>query len=63
MCRCKGCTSEKLIKNLKAESNGPDDIDGFEELDYAAQQKVSKAWDEGHGLSGRWTSSLIAELR
>lgn len=44
-----GCTTARIIKNIKEKINGVDDIDGFEDLREEDQEKVKTAFEEGHG--------------
>lgn len=44
-----GCVTPALLKNIKEKLNGPDDIDGYEDLTADDQKKVEKAWETGHG--------------
>lgn len=46
---CIGCTTARIIKNIKEKINGVDDIDGFEDLRGEDQEKVKTAFEEGHG--------------
>ncbi|KAH9943531.1 zf-PARP-domain-containing protein [Amylocystis lapponica] len=43
-----GCVTETLIKNMKKSFEDPDDLDGFDELSGDDQEKIRKAWEEGH---------------
>lgn len=44
-----GCTTARIIKNIKDKINDVDDIDGFEDLREEDQEKVKTAFEEGHG--------------
>lgn len=44
-----GCVTPAILRNIKDKLNGPDDIDGYEDLRPEDQEKVQKAWEEGHG--------------
>ncbi|KAG9313002.1 hypothetical protein JVU11DRAFT_6440 [Chiua virens] len=43
-----GCTTPKIIANMKAKFSDPDDLDGFEDLNKEDQDRVRHAWEEGH---------------
>ncbi|GAA5950459.1 hypothetical protein JCM3765_004555 [Sporobolomyces pararoseus] len=43
-----GCVTEKVLQNLKEAFDEADEIDGFEELKEEDQEKVRKAFAEGH---------------
>lgn len=43
-----GCVSKKVIENTKRKVDAADELDGFEELEPADQEKVKTAWEEGH---------------
>ncbi|KAF8449007.1 poly polymerase and DNA-ligase Zn-finger region-domain-containing protein [Boletus edulis BED1] len=42
-----GCTTAKIITNMKAAFSDPEDLDGFEELKEEDQARVRRAWEEG----------------
>ena len=43
-----GCTTPLIISNLKKSFSEADELDGFDELQPADQDKIRKAWDDGH---------------
>ncbi|KAJ7690163.1 hypothetical protein B0H16DRAFT_1589752 [Mycena metata] len=43
-----GCTTAKVLANVKKVHDAADEVDGFEELSAEDQARVSKAWEEGH---------------
>jgi hypothetical protein len=43
-----GCTTPIIINNMKKSFSDADDLDGFEDLQPADQEKVRQAWDNGH---------------
>ena len=43
-----GCTTPLIIDNLKKSFSKADELDGFDELQPADQDKIRKAWDDGH---------------
>ncbi|KIK65652.1 hypothetical protein GYMLUDRAFT_159512 [Collybiopsis luxurians FD-317 M1] len=43
-----GCVTAKVLANVKAQHPEASDIDGFEELRPEDQDKITKAWEEGH---------------
>jgi len=42
-----GCTTPKIITNMKAKFSDPDDLDGFDDLKEEDQERVRRAWEEG----------------
>ena len=43
-----GCTTPTIIINMKKSFSSADELDGFDELQPADQEKVRQAWDDGH---------------
>ncbi|KAI0341288.1 zf-PARP-domain-containing protein [Trametopsis cervina] len=43
-----GCVTAKIITNMKKSFDEPDELDGFDELQEDDQEKVRKAWTDGH---------------
>ncbi|KAI0264700.1 hypothetical protein BC834DRAFT_826081 [Gloeopeniophorella convolvens] len=43
-----GCTTPAIIANMKKSFEAADELDGFEELEPADQEKIRKAWEDGH---------------
>ena len=43
-----GCVTPKIISNMKESFNEADELDGFDELKPEDQERVQKAWEEGH---------------
>ncbi|KAH6890945.1 hypothetical protein BKA70DRAFT_1027346, partial [Coprinopsis sp. MPI-PUGE-AT-0042] len=43
-----GCTSRKIIENIKQSLGDAEELDGFENLQDEDKTKVCKAWEEGH---------------
>lgn len=43
-----GCTTPTIIINMKKSFSNADELDGFEDLQPADQEKVRHAWDDGH---------------
>ncbi len=43
-----GCVTAKLITNMKEIFGEADELDGFDDLKEADQEKLRKAWEEGH---------------
>ncbi|OBZ77754.1 PARP-type zinc finger-containing protein C2A9.07c [Grifola frondosa] len=43
-----GCVTPKIISNMKNSFEEADELDGFDELNEGDQEKVQKAWEEGH---------------
>lgn len=43
-----GCVTEKILTNAKNSFEEADELDGFEELNEDDQEKIRKAWEEGH---------------
>ncbi|KAI9428839.1 hypothetical protein H4582DRAFT_1807754 [Lactarius indigo] len=43
-----GCTTETIITNMKKSFTEADELDGFDELQPADQDKIRKAWEDGH---------------
>jgi len=43
-----GCVTSKVLENLKSSFDEADEIDGFEDLTEEDQEKVRKAFAEGH---------------
>ncbi|KAI0070546.1 zf-PARP-domain-containing protein, partial [Panus rudis PR-1116 ss-1] len=42
-----GCTTPKVISNIKEIIDAPEDLDGFEELKPEDQEKIRHAWQDG----------------
>ncbi|KAH9000776.1 hypothetical protein EDB86DRAFT_451499 [Lactarius hatsudake] len=42
-----GCTTAAIITNLKKSFSEADELDGFDELQPADQDKIRKAWEDG----------------
>ncbi|KAH9057981.1 hypothetical protein EDB83DRAFT_1042456 [Lactarius deliciosus] len=42
-----GCTTAAIITNLKKSFTEADELDGFDELQPADQDKIRKAWEDG----------------
>ncbi|KAI9511632.1 hypothetical protein F5148DRAFT_974860 [Russula earlei] len=47
-----GCTTTTIIINMKKSFSKADDLDGFDELQPVDQEKIRKAWDDGHVADG-----------
>lgn len=43
-----GCTTPKILANMKKQFEAASELDGYEDLKAADQAKVDKAWEEGH---------------
>ncbi|RXW17302.1 hypothetical protein EST38_g8557 [Candolleomyces aberdarensis] len=43
-----GCTTPKIISNLKSQHPEPSELDGYEDLRPEDQAKIVKAWQDGH---------------
>jgi hypothetical protein len=43
-----GCVTKKILENMKAQFETADELDGFDELQPADQDRLRKAWEEGH---------------
>lgn len=43
-----GCVTPKVLQNVKEIVSSAEDIDGFEDLTPDAQEKILKAWEDGH---------------
>ena len=43
-----GCTTPAIITNMKKSFSNADELDGFEDLQPADQEKIRQAWDDGH---------------
>jgi len=43
-----GCTTAKIIANMKKQFESADELDGYDELRPEDQEKVNKAWEDGH---------------
>ena len=43
-----GCTTPVIINNFKKSFSQADELDGFDELQPADQDKIRRAWDDGH---------------
>ncbi|CAE7154174.1 unnamed protein product, partial [Rhizoctonia solani] len=43
-----GCTTARILSNFKNQFDDADGLDGFEELNHEDQERVRKAWAEGH---------------
>lgn len=43
-----GCTTPTIIDNMKKSFSEADELDGFDELQPADQDKIRKAWEDGH---------------
>ena len=42
-----GCTTPVIINNLKKSFSNADELDGFDELQPADQDRIRRAWDDG----------------
>ncbi len=43
-----GCVTPKIITNMKDSFNDADELDGFDDLNDEDQDRLKKAWDDGH---------------
>lgn len=43
-----GCVTPKIINNMKAQFESADELDGFEDLNDEDQERIRKAWEDGH---------------
>lgn len=43
-----GCTTPKIIGNMQAKFSDPEELDGFDDLQEEDQERVRRAWTEGH---------------
>ncbi|CDO71198.1 hypothetical protein BN946_scf184845.g69 [Trametes cinnabarina] len=43
-----GCVTPKIISNMKEKFDEADELDGFEDLNEEDQERIKKAWEEGH---------------
>jgi hypothetical protein len=43
-----GCTTATIINNFKKSFSKADELDGFDELQPADQDKIRKAWEDGN---------------
>ncbi|KAI0674578.1 poly polymerase and DNA-ligase Zn-finger region-domain-containing protein [Trametes maxima] len=46
-----GCVTPKIITNMKNSFDEADELDGFDDLNDEDQDRVKKAWEEGHVAS------------
>lgn len=44
----RGCVTEKVLQNLKETYESINDLPGFNDLNSQDQERVQKAWTEGH---------------
>jgi hypothetical protein len=61
-----GCTTTKQFENMKASFDEAEELDGYEDLQPEDQERVKKAFEEGHGAllsSFLLLSSLFRRLR
>ncbi|CAK5264998.1 unnamed protein product, partial [Mycena citricolor] len=43
-----GCLTAKVLENVKKEHEEASELDGFEDLNEEDQERVTKAWEDGH---------------
>ncbi|KAI0694521.1 poly polymerase and DNA-ligase Zn-finger region-domain-containing protein [Cytidiella melzeri] len=43
-----GCVTTKILSNMKNSFDEADELDGFDDLEEKDQEKIRKAWQEGH---------------
>jgi hypothetical protein len=43
-----GCVTSKIISNMKVQFEDPADLDGFEDLNDDDQERIRKAYEDGH---------------
>ncbi|KAI0747052.1 poly polymerase and DNA-ligase Zn-finger region-domain-containing protein [Daedaleopsis nitida] len=43
-----GCVTPKIITNMKNSFNEADELDGFDDLSEEDQERIKKAWEDGH---------------
>ncbi|EKM56501.1 uncharacterized protein PHACADRAFT_253668 [Phanerochaete carnosa HHB-10118-sp] len=43
-----GCVTSKVIENMKGQFENADELDGFDDLKEEDQERIRKAWEEGH---------------
>lgn len=43
-----GCVTPKIIDNMKKSFNEASELDGFEDMKEEDQERISKAWEDGH---------------
>lgn len=43
-----GCVTPKIISNMKNSFNEADELDGFDDLSEEDQDRIKKAWEDGH---------------
>lgn len=43
-----GCVTPKIITNMKAQFENADELDGYDDLKDEDQERIRKAWDDGH---------------
>lgn len=43
-----GCVTSKILSNMKNSFDEAEELDGFEDLNDEDQERVKKAWAEGH---------------
>ena len=43
-----GCTTKTIFTNIKKSFESAEELDGYEDLKPEDQEKVNKAWEEGH---------------
>lgn len=43
-----GCVTPKIITNMKKSFEEASELDGFEDLRVEDQEKITKAWEDGH---------------
>lgn len=43
-----GCVTPKIIINMKKSFNEASELDGFEDMKEEDQERISKAWEDGH---------------
>lgn len=69
--RIRGCTTPKLISNIKESIGEGDDmdidaLDGYDELEAGEQEKIQRAFEQGHVDDEDWkgvsSSSLLSSL-
>ena len=43
-----GCTTRKILENMKESLGEAEELDGFEDLNDEDKARIKKAWEEGH---------------
>jgi hypothetical protein len=54
-----GCTTKKILENMKKSIDSAEDLDGFEDISEENQEKLKAAWETGEVADEGWCYLIV----